>query len=81
MPLISNKIAGINGVGLVDSGAQTSLTGSTLYEILMKTNHKFAEAKLNLVFADGRPHNNCVLQTEMEVWIQGRAIKITFLVL
>lgn len=80
-PVISIKIAGVTGVGLVDSGAQTNLAGSTLYEILKKTNHNFMEAKLNLVFADGRPHKNCVLQIETEVWIQGRVIKTTFLVL
>lgn len=80
-PLLPLTIGDADGVGFADSGAQVSIAGSTLYHHLKGIGTDFSKTKVRLSYADGIAKEEDVLETTVDVVIQGRTLTQKFLIL
>ncbi|KAJ8981051.1 hypothetical protein NQ317_018023 [Molorchus minor] len=80
-PLLPLTIAGVEGVGFADSGAQVSIAGHKLYQVLQENGYTFQASSARLSYADGYIRHENVLQTTVDVGIKNRIVPIVFTVL
>lgn len=75
-PLVPISVNGIKSIGCADSGAQVSIAGYPLVKQLQSQNCKFTETTATFSYADGQPKQEHVLQTNVEICIQGKIVPI-----
>lgn len=80
-PILNVEILGANGTGLINTAARLSVTGSSLYKVLVERGATFNETKLRIGLADGTHNDERVLLTEVDVRLAERAIKTNFVVM
>ncbi|KAJ8954459.1 hypothetical protein NQ317_017147, partial [Molorchus minor] len=80
-PLLPISISNISGVGFADSGAQISIAGSTLYDLLKHKGYTFEESQVHLSYADGVVREENVLTTSVDVGIKDRVVPFKFTIL
>lgn len=66
-PIFNIKVGDANGIAFADSGAQVSVAGHSLYQILEKEDYPFSDEVVRVAYADGiqRPEN--ALRAEVDV--------------
>lgn len=80
-PLLPIIIDEFNGAGFADSGAQVSIAGVKLCNILKDLGYTFEKMVTNLSYADGKRHHVTVLRTKVVINIENREIPLTLTVL
>ncbi|KAJ8913095.1 hypothetical protein NQ315_006597 [Exocentrus adspersus] len=80
-PLLPITIANAEGVGFADSGAQVSIAGYKLYQVLEKAGHEFTSTTVQMSYADGNIRQEDVLQANVEVTIKNRKVNVKFTIL
>ena len=80
-PILPIKICNAYGTGMADTGANRSIAGRQLYELLKKNECRFINFRSKITFADGNTKVSEILQTEVDVSIHGKTVKTEFLIL
>lgn len=81
LPTVVVKINGIHGNAYIDTGARTSIAGSSLYEKLRERNHQFNSVRTTLTLADGTTTERDILTTKANIQLREKLTKITLDVL
>jgi len=80
-PILDVEILGAKGTGLIDTAAELSVAGHSLYKILVEKGQKFKKSNLRIGLADGTSYEERVLITEVDIYVTNRTIKTTFIVM
>lgn len=80
-PIIDVEILGAKGTRLIDTAAELSVAGHSLYKILVEKGQKFKESNLRIGLADGRNYEEQVLVTEVDIYVMNRTVRTTFIVM
>lgn len=80
-PIVRIKVAGREGVAVLDTGATHSIASPGLYAILVASNVKFTATHRAIGLADGTQQVRRALTCETMVILQGRSVLTKFLVL
>lgn len=80
-PLLPITVQGFRGTGFADCGAQATIAGAKLYQILLTSGCEFSEEETNISFADGKSQCVKIRKTQVKVEIAGKQIPTTFIVL
>lgn len=80
-PILDIEILGAKGTGLIDTAAKLSVAGHSLYKILVEKGQMFKKSNLRIGLADGTSNKERVLITEVDIYVTGRTIKTTFIVM
>ena len=79
-PLIEYTVNGFKCASLADTGAQITIAGYRMYQLLQGFNCKFSEEKMMLSYADGRTMQKDVLKTSVDIVVGGRTVRTEMVV-
>lgn len=77
-PAVHIQVDGITGSAFLDTGARTSLAGTSLYHLLRQRGYKFNTRTMDVTLADGKPRKQLVQIVTVPVTLQGRIVPTTF---
>lgn len=80
-PVFDIAILGMHGTALIDTGAEHSIAGHTLYSLHQTRGHLLVPMRKLIKLADGLTRDMNVLTTTIDVCLQGKMINTHFIVL
>lgn len=79
-PVLKIRVKGARGMAFADSGAQVSVAGRSLYNILQREGSQFTKGVAQVAYADGIHRSEEILRTTVDVELEGRKIPTNFLI-
>ncbi|XP_033222826.1 uncharacterized protein LOC117176682 [Belonocnema kinseyi] len=79
-PKVPIKILGSHGTGFLDSCAGNSVSGYSLYQLLIKKGQEFEKVSVKVGFADGEKSNREILIAELKVTLMDKEIPTTVII-
>ncbi|XP_063537554.1 uncharacterized protein LOC134746912 [Cydia strobilella] len=79
-PIMILNILGARGSALVDPAAKASVAGHTLYAFLRSKGHPLVSSTMSVRLADGVSRNMTVLTAEVEVTLEHKTRKTSFVI-
>ncbi|XP_063373838.1 uncharacterized protein LOC134661628 [Cydia amplana] len=79
-PILPITVCGREGRAVVDTGAERSVAGESLYKLMKNSGKSFTPSTLNIKYAKGRSEVEDILSINITIVLKGKPIPMNFII-